>query len=262
MAFLLVAGGVPFQAFAADTSAQDDASVAFEVRLEIEGDTPEEDIPFTFILDAPEGTPVPADCYATRHGAGIAEFEEIEFTEPGEYKYTITQRNDEVVNYTYDTSIYTLDVQVKYDNDEQLVATYSVSSDDAKGTKQPELVFVNEYEDNPVSDNPAPSDNPTPSDEPTPSDTPSNTPSDGTTSSDTPGTSVTNKTITSTTPSTLSTNSTTNKTSTSGSTSTPKTGDDTNTLPWIVLLCAVVIGILDCLRYLISTVKRNHKHDS
>jgi hypothetical protein len=50
-------------------------------------------------------------------------------------------------------------------------------------------------------------------------------------------------------------------TTTTGTTTTssPKTGDDTNNIPWVVLLSVTVIGLAACVSYLISVKKRRQR---
>jgi hypothetical protein len=46
-------------------------------------------------------------------------------------------------------------------------------------------------------------------------------------------------------------------TTTATATSTPKTGDDTNNLPWIAVICVVAFGVAGCVLYLNSGKRRN-----
>jgi pilin isopeptide linkage protein len=255
MTFLLFTGIFPLQTFAAEKSTQDEniVNVAFEVVLEFDGDIPDENIPFTFILDEEEGAPLPDVPYVTIDGEGTAEFDEISYTKPGEYEYTIFERDDGIENYIYDSSIYYLDVNVRYDNDGQLIATYDAYTEDAK---ELQILFINEYDDDDEEESTVPSEVTTPSDVTTPSETSVTTEGTAPTYSTTE-TTVTQNLTESTKTSVSPTNSSTNPISTEA----PKTGDDTNNLPWIVLMFAAVIGIIGCMWYLKATKNRGNGED-
>jgi pilin isopeptide linkage protein len=265
MAFLLTAGVMPFQAFAAEQT-EDSATIEIPVTLAFldeeppEGEPPEgpppiDDIPFTFILQAEEeGEPVPTEHLVTIEGEGTTVFEDITFTQPGEYEYVVFQRNDGVENIVYDTSSYTVEVDVRYDNDGDLTATYSAyqqtgNSNSKNDGKAAEIMFINEYDDDlPIDEQPAPSQEPVPSaapsQEPIVSEQPQVSPAPSTAVSEKPAEN----------PKTSTAPTSTGRTSSAG---TPKTGDETNNLPWIVLLCAVVAGIVGCVCYLNIGKRRN-----
>jgi pilin isopeptide linkage protein len=259
MAFLLLTGAFTFHAFAKERTVQDSnaVSVAFEVSLEFEGEMPVEHDPFTFILEEEDGSPLPDSPFVTIDGEGVAEFDEIDFTEPGEYIYHVYERDDGVENFVYDDSVYTIDVDVKYDNDGDLVATYTAYSDEVK---EPEILFINLYDDDvPIPEpNPEPEPEPDPEPDPEPEPEPEPEPDDGsepteaTTTTEVPNPSEEPET-------TVSNNSTITRTSsgTSNITSTPKTGDNTNIILWIVLLCVAAIGMIGCMRYLSVSKKRD-----
>jgi pilin isopeptide linkage protein len=277
MAFLLTAGVMPFQAFAAEQT-EDSATIEIPVTLAFldeeppEGEPPEgpppiDDIPFTFILQAEEeGEPVPTEHLVTIEGEGTTVFEDITFTQPGEYEYVVFQRNDGVENIVYDTSSYTVEVDVRYDNDGDLTATYSAyqQTENSKGRdngKAAEIMFINEYDDDlPIDEQPEPSQEPTPSEEPAPSQepVPSAEPSQEPVVSEQPQVSPAPSPAVSEKPAENPKTSTApTSTGRTSSTGTPKTGDETNNLPWIVLLCAVVVGIVGCVCYLNIGKRRN-----
>jgi pilin isopeptide linkage protein len=230
-----------------------------------------EDIPFTFVLESDEGAPVPEDMHVTRSGAGFAEFGEIEFSEPGEYLYTIHERDDGVENVIYDDNVYSLDVKVRYDNKGELIATCVAYSENSIGVKEPEILFINTYqEEDPTpisSEDPTPSEEPTPSEDLTPSEEP--TPSDENTPSEEPTSIDENTPSEEPTPSketdfadanipseepeyVYESNSPEEPTpsATSDSSGFPLTGDNTNIILWIVLLCAAAIGMTICVRHM------------
>jgi pilin isopeptide linkage protein len=254
MAISLLTGVVSFQGFAAEQAAHTNlVSIAFEVKLEIDGDAPEDDTAFTFILDEDNDAPTPDDSYTTIIGEGTAEFGEIEFTKPGNYEYTIYEQDDGADNYTYDISVYSIDVNVQYDNNGQLFATYTAYSEESK---EPEILFINLYDDDipiPPEETPLPEE---------PMSTESTTSTQETSPLDVPETTVTDNSTESTKPSEFTSSSSTNPTSNnSRTTGTPQTGDNTNSLLWIVLLFVAVIGILGCMRYLNTSKNRGNDKD-
>jgi pilin isopeptide linkage protein len=246
MAFLIFVGVFSVQAFATEQSAQN--SIALEVRLKFDGSTPAEDVRFTFVLDADDGAPVPNSSYTYVYGSGKGKFDEITYTTPGEYHYTIYQRNDGVAYCTYDSTVYDVYVNVKNDNG-QLVATCSAYSQIKRDVKQPELLFVNKYDepDSPgifIETDPSAIQEVPESTEMTNPYVTSNT-FEATNPTDESETTVPNSSTEIAESTSPLVGSTTNiSTGKSNPTDTPKTSDDTNTLPWIVILCVAIIGLI------------------
>jgi pilin isopeptide linkage protein len=242
-ALLLFTGLFSIQAFAAEQSAQDAnrAAVSFEVRLEMNGDIPDEDVPFTFLLDAVDGAPLPSTSHVTISGEGTAQFDEIVFTKPGTYIYTVSQRDDGLANYVYDSKVYTVGVTVRYGNNERLVATYSVAtayhvSDDMEiEAKEPEILFINEYNE---------PDDPEPVTPDTSEPTTTTQPSEDLETTTTTGSSEESQPAETTAPSETPTT-TTVADSFMG---TPLTGEQVSMLAWIVLLGAAIIVMISCAR--------------
>jgi pilin isopeptide linkage protein len=239
IAFLLLTGVLPFHAFASEQSTQnkDSVSVAFEVDLEIEGDAPEDDTVFTFILEADDGAPEPSSPYAVIKGEGETEFDKITYTEPGDYEYTIYERDDGAPNYIYDTKVYTMDVDVCYGNDGQLTATCSAYNQQQRTEKEPEVSFVNEYDDS----IPVPSEDETTTAPVVPTTT---APENGTTK---PSASVTKE------------EETTSSFIDTILGKSPKTGDETNIIPWLVLLCVAIIIIVGNIKNMHDKRRRKNK---
>lgn len=75
-------------------------------------------------------------------GSGEVEFGTFEITQAGTYQYLISEINDGIENYTYDTTIYTITFDVR-DVAGQLVADKRVEKGD--GTVVDEAVFTNVY---------------------------------------------------------------------------------------------------------------------
>ncbi|TCD54486.1 Cna B-type domain-containing protein [Alloscardovia theropitheci] len=108
---------------------------------------PEQNSTFTFHMKAlNQNSPMPHSAVgsmatATVNGAGTSEFDTVTFTVPGTYKYEITEVNDHVTNYEYDTSVYLLTVHVT-DVNGQLVAQKTIEK---AGETSNDIVFTNTY---------------------------------------------------------------------------------------------------------------------
>ena len=114
---------------------------------------PSKDETFTFQMKAiTEGAPMPEgakDGVMTMDitGSGEKEFGEAWIEEPGTYVYEITEVDTKAANYKYDSTVYTLTVDVVEEADgtqSKLVKTETVKGGDGK------IVFTNTYEEPPV----------------------------------------------------------------------------------------------------------------
>jgi len=114
---------------------------------------PSKDETFTFQMTAKtEGAPMPEgakDGVMTMDivGSGEKEFGEMWFYEAGTYVYEITEVDTKAENYTYDTTAYTLTVEVteeKVGNQVKLNKTETVTGGDGQ------IVFTNTYTEPPV----------------------------------------------------------------------------------------------------------------
>lgn len=81
---------------------------------------------------------------ATVTGSGKVEFGSFEITEEGTYKYRISEINDGIKNYIYDSTRYMITFEVK-DVGGQLVADTHIEKED--GVAVNEVVFTNVYEE-------------------------------------------------------------------------------------------------------------------
>lgn len=97
------------------------------------------DCEFTFELVDEAGNQVAT---ATNQG-GTVTFPSVEYTKPGEYKYTVREVNDAKVGVTYDASTYEVTVTVKDDGKGQLGANATSNSD--------AITFKNSYAAAPTS---------------------------------------------------------------------------------------------------------------
>ena len=79
----------------------------------------------------------------TVNGAGEIDFGDIEFKAVGKYTYKVVELDTGLANYTYDSTEYTVVVDVTADANNQLVANYEIK----KGTETVnDLSFNNKYE--------------------------------------------------------------------------------------------------------------------
>jgi pilin isopeptide linkage protein len=292
-AFVLLAGGLTGLAFAEDDASTYDAHdgkcarVNFEVDLEFDGELPDEETYFTVVCDNQEDAPAPAFDEIKVPGEGVEEFGTIEFTKSGEYIYKIYELDEGIEPFIYDDTVYTIDVDVSYDNSGKLYATYAAFSGDVKESA---IMFINTLDDDylieetPTPEVPEPSDTPEPTEEPNPSEEVTETPEPTSTPvpTDTPVPTETPVPTDEPKPSEVVTPSekpvspeltpnptestsnggspvpTSNKSSTITS---PKTGDDTNNIPWVVLLLVGFTGAGACLWYLNIKNKRNQSEE-
>jgi pilin isopeptide linkage protein/LPXTG-motif cell wall-anchored protein len=153
LAFVLVVGQIPYQALAADSQSTS-ASVSFKVENTIEGSTPKEDVPFTFVLEAESANaPMPSDNTVIINGAGSASFGAITYTTSGEYDYTIHEVPGEQKGYTYDNSVYHIRVNTGYNTAGEMNVIYSLYKGERSNGKSESITFVNEYLEPKVSVN-------------------------------------------------------------------------------------------------------------
>ena len=131
-----------------DTTVYSPAIIDPPVMKAITGDTPAGAAQFQFVLAADDADyPMPAGSTSgirivTITGSGSAEFGNISYTKPGTYTYTCYELNGGIPGYTYDTTVYTLTVEVTAENDRlSASSTYGVRGGGAAGGFQ----FTNTY---------------------------------------------------------------------------------------------------------------------
>ena len=113
----------------------------------ISGDAPSESDAFTFIFESIDGAPLPegvkdGKVIATIAGEGSYEFGTTYYTAPGTYQYRCYEVNKGLAGYTYDTTIYTVTVEVTVTVD-GLEAKHTIVDQDGKEASG--FDFVNEY---------------------------------------------------------------------------------------------------------------------
>ena len=124
------------------------------VKKVLTGDTPPKDETFEFVMEAvtegapmPEGTDEDGTKTVSVTGEGETEFGDMTYTAPGTYEYTIYEVAGKAARYTYDTSTYTLTVDVTVEGTELvLTTTYVKNVEEEEPELAEEAVFVNRYE--------------------------------------------------------------------------------------------------------------------
>lgn len=89
---------------------------------------------FSFVLSAPDGTPMPASPNATNNADGTVSFGSITYTRPGTYTYTVTEVVGSAGYYTYDESSYTVTVEVTDNHDGTMTAVVTGDGEEATFT--------------------------------------------------------------------------------------------------------------------------------
>ena len=118
------------------------------VKKTLKGDAPSTDATFEFVMAAvTEDAPMPegsedGSMTVSVTGEGETEFGDMVYTEPGTYVYTINEIDGKLARYTYDTSTYTLTVNVTVEGTELVIeTTYEKDGEEAQTAE-----FVNRYE--------------------------------------------------------------------------------------------------------------------
>lgn len=124
------------------------------------GDSAPDDVDFTVTMTpVDEANPMPDASSVTITGSGTATLGPITYTKPGDYLYTVTQKEGSEAYFTYDTTSYTVTVRVINDGEGGLTAEIW-AIEEGGVDKVDEILFENSY------DPPAPAPKPTP--KPTP----------------------------------------------------------------------------------------------
>ena len=128
-----------------------------KVTKEITGNRISQNTEFNFTLTPDDGNPPGADLEdsdirkASVTGAGEAFFEKITFEKAGTYTFTITEDDEGKPGYTYDSSIWTLEVTVEDVDSELTVTEVSYTKNDLDQTTSKEAAaFTNEYQVTPA----------------------------------------------------------------------------------------------------------------
>jgi pilin isopeptide linkage protein len=142
MALLLTVTALPFRAFADGLPG---AAVSIGAEVQIEGDKPQQDADFTFVLAAEDASsPMPDSDTVTIHGAGKVTFGEIKYSKVGVYEYTVRQLDNKLSGYTYDSKVYDVNVIVSRDEDGNLITATTIQKVGSRA-KNDEMLFINTY---------------------------------------------------------------------------------------------------------------------
>ena len=106
--------------------------------------SPSKPATFQFKLTAKtEGAPMPSAATVSVTGAGTASFEAITFDKEGTYEYELSEVNDGVGGYTYDTTVYTLKYTLTKGKNG---LEYKLTATNASGAySEKTFVFTNKY---------------------------------------------------------------------------------------------------------------------
>lgn len=212
--------------------AAENPSVSIPVSVSLSGTQPEKAEDFTIKLSADDASyPMPEGAEdgsytMTITGAQTKNLPAISFDRVGVYTYTIAQVAGSSEKCTYDKTVYTLNVYITNAEDESGLEATAVLYPGDEGEKQTAAAFENVYETVVPSPSPTPTPTPTPTATPTP--TPTATPTPTPTVTPTPTPTVTPTPTPTPTP----------------AKTTPKTGDDSKPVLYVVLAAAslCVIG--------------------
>ena len=99
---------------------------------------------FTVEMKAENGAPLPEKTSYEVDVSGEHEFGPIEFDEPDDYEYTVSELVYDDGNIVFDETVYHVHVAVFYDDDGELVGVFSLTKDGAD-VKPERVEFYNDY---------------------------------------------------------------------------------------------------------------------
>lgn len=147
-AALLMLSILPVSVWAAEPT---NATINIPVYKQVVGDMPKTDEAYTFSLNAVDGAPMPdGSVNGTKTvqitGEGNTSFGQISYTELGEYHYTISETKGSNQRYTYDKTVYSVNVQVTWKDKVggEMIATLYLAKEDGI-YKQEKALFTNRY---------------------------------------------------------------------------------------------------------------------
>lgn len=116
--------------------------------------TPAQDAVFHFTMTGQEGAPMPAGAQgnvktASVTGAGEVEFGQFPIYHPGIYRYTLAEVDDELEDYAYDGTVYTLTFVIEENESGDLYVAQRIVEDQS-GNIRNTAVFSNEYQGSPA----------------------------------------------------------------------------------------------------------------
>lgn len=146
--------------FPAAALAASPATAAIPIETQVTGSGAPTGTPFQFLMTAENGAPLPENMPLTVFDTGKGTFDEISYTMPGDYHYTVTQIPGGAEHFTYDGSVYHLTVRVTNDGKGGLRSEFWATRND-ETEKTACLLFTNAYRA-PVGPTPTPAEPPAP----------------------------------------------------------------------------------------------------
>ncbi len=135
------------QVYASEGERKCAISIPIAVELKGDGTVPQE---FNFILESLDGEDSEKkqlSITTNKKGVTTGRFAEINYTEPGDYRYKVYQQKGNSENVIYDDSVYEVTVRVVNTQDDGLIAEIWAVKDESE-QKVDEIRFMNHYKGN------------------------------------------------------------------------------------------------------------------
>ncbi|MBQ9690744.1 MAG: hypothetical protein IJV62_01340 [Eggerthellaceae bacterium] len=145
--FVLLSLFVVESSFSSNAYAQEVETVVLELQLSLLGDDAPE-TSFEIQVSSNEGSPAPLKtsyiATASFHQPRVSVDVSFEFSDAGIYTYTLSQVQGSHPGITYDTTSYTIEIEV-FENNGALASVVRASKDGNSFSKTGTISFVNEY---------------------------------------------------------------------------------------------------------------------
>ena len=124
--------------------AQDPVSLSIPVEVKVSGSSIPAGTEYKLVIEGLDNAPMPESTVITIKDAGTAFFGPILYTVPDDYQYRIYQDSEKKENFTYDSGVYTVTVQVVNGEDGKLAANI-VAGKEGVSEKAEGMIFNNAY---------------------------------------------------------------------------------------------------------------------
>ena len=131
--------------FPFSTFAAQDVKVRIPVTIQTSGETPSPEESYTVVLQAVDDAPMPSENVLKITGAGESAFGVIQYTAPGIYCYTITQTSGVDERGQYDQTIYYVKVSVTNGENGNLETVIAAHTDQEMTDAKRDITFTNYY---------------------------------------------------------------------------------------------------------------------
>ena len=132
--------------FSLSALAAEPVKVEIPVSVELSGEAPSPEESYTFVLEAVDNAPMPAESRLTITGAGKSGFAPISYSTPGIYCYRVSQQAGSHERGHYDAATYYVKVTVTNSESGGLEAVVAARRDaQMEGVKQ-NIIFTNTYD--------------------------------------------------------------------------------------------------------------------